>query len=302
MKNNLDIIPTYACNLKCPFCFNKDNWDTEGLLDLNILKRELANNPEIRELAIIGGEPSLLPDDYLKELIDICIKYLHGNKPDYYTNLTMIPDKHILDNINLHVSYDPCDRTCQDKVLSNMLQLDTDFSINMIITKKLITEYGVHKIIKLANRFKKTLYLSKINVVTTNGIKHMQPTPDEIISFTMELSKYNNPYIRSSLLRVLNGTYTHNKHTAERFDYNVSINPDGRFQTSGLHGIEKIYRDTYKECLKAYEEAFRTPKKCKQCRFNDYCIDEYRYGDDCTEDYKIMEAFERYKHEHLCNL
>lgn len=290
----MDIIPTYKCNLRCPFCFNKDNWKTHGLLDLDVLKKELEENPEIRELAIIGGEPSLLPKDYLLELIKICREYLNGGKPDFYTNLTITPDKEILDSIELHVSYDPCDRELQDKVLGNMMLLDCDFSVNMIITKKLVTDYGVPKIVRLANRLRKPLYLSKINVVTTNGIKYMQPTPQELVDFTLELAKYQNPYIRSSLLRVLAGIYQHNKPTVERFDYNVSINPDGRFQTSGLHGIEKIYRDTYKECLEAYKEAFHTPEKCQSCKFNDYCIDEYRHGDDCADDYAIMESFEQY--------
>lgn len=288
----MDIIPTYKCNLRCPFCFNKDNWETQGLLDLNVLRKELKANPDIRELAIIGGEPSLLPEEYMAELLKICREYLNGGKPDFYTNLVQIPSKNTLDNIELHVSYDPCDRARQGLVLGNMLQLDCDFSVNMILTKKLVTEYGVEKIVKLANRLKKPLYLSKINVVTTSGIKHMQPTPEEIVNFTIELAKYNNPYIRSSLLRVLNGTYKHNKPTIERFDYNVSINPDGRFQTSGLHGIEKIYRDTYQECYKAYEKAFKTPEKCQTCRFNDYCIDEYRHGDNCEEDMYIMQKFE----------
>lgn len=298
----MDIIPTYACNLKCPFCFNKDNWKTKGLLDLDILKRELKNNNGIRELAIIGGEPSILPNAYLKQLVTICRDYLRGRKPDFYTNLIIIPSQFVMDNVELHVSYDPCDRELQDRVLGNMLQLDCDFSINMIITKNLITQYGVAKIVRLANRFKKPLYLSKINVVATNDIKYMQPTPKELVDFTIELAKYQNPHIRSSLLRVLAGTYKHNKPTVERFDYNVSINPNGRFQTSGLHGIEKIYRNTYQDCLKAYKKAFKMPKKCRHCRFNDYCIDEYRHGDDCSNDYGIMEVFEKYKHEHLCNI
>ena len=288
----MDIIPTYKCNLKCPFCFNRDNWETKGLLDLGKLESELEKNPEIQELAIIGGEPSLLPNDYLMKLVRICRSYLSGGKPDFYTNLVIVPPAEVLDNVEMHVSYDPCDRKMQGHVLSNMLQLDRDFSVNMIITRKLVKEYGVQKIVRLANRLKRPLYLSKINVVTTNGIGYMQPTPQELVDFTIELSSCHNQYVRSSLLRVLNGTYKHNKPAALRFDYNVSINPDGRFQTSGLHGVEKIYRDTYQECKKAYEEAYQPLLKCEKCRFNDYCIDEYRRGEDCSSDYAIMEAFE----------
>lgn len=295
----MDIIPSYKCNLRCPFCFNKDNWKTNGILDLQILEKELADNT-IKELAIIGGEPSLLPEDYLIRLINICKTYLKGENPDFYTNLVHIPSEDVLSNVNLHVSYDPCDRTMQKTVLNNMMKLNCDFSINMIITKNLIYNYGIEKIVKLANRFKQPLYLSKINVVTINGIKHMQPLPEDIVKFTIDLYEQHNPYIKSSLLRVLNKTYKHNKPSVERFDYNVSINPDGRFQTSGLHGINKIYKDTYKECYEAYKEIFKTPDKCKTCKFNEYCIDEYRNGYSCDDDRMIMEKFEEYYNEYIC--
>lgn len=298
----MDIIPTYQCNMRCSFCFNKDNWETKGLLDLNHLRTTLEENKNIVELTIIGGEPSLLPSDYLYELITICKEYLNGKKPDFYTNLIHIPEKHILENIDLYVSYDPCDRVLQDRVLNNMLELDIDFSINTIITKKLIYEYGIKRIDQLANRLRKPLYLSKINVVTTNGIRHMQPIPDDIVQFTINLHKLQNEYIHSSLLRVLNKSYKHTKPSAERFDYNVSINPDGRFQTSGLHGMEKIYADSYQECLQLYEKEFKLPEKCLACKYNEYCIDEYRHNDDCSDDYSIMERFERYYNEHLCNV
>ena len=298
----MDIIPTYRCNLSCQFCFNKDNLHMPGLLNLKNLEKTLQENDNIHELAIIGGEPSLLPTDYLLELIHICRDYLHGGKPDFYTNLLNIPDQSVLDNIELHVSYDPCDRKYQDNVLNNMMKLDVDFSVNSIITKNLVYDYGIEKIQRLANQLRRTLYLSKINVVTTNGIKHMQPSPDDLVKFTIDLYELHNEYIKSSLIRVLNKTYRHTKPSIERFDYNVSINPDGRFQTSGLHGMDKIYADSYQECLALYEEEFRLPEKCSSCKFNDYCIDEYRKNDDCSEDYYIMESFERYYNEYLRNI
>ena len=297
----MDIIPTYKCNMKCPFCFNKDNWNNNKLiLDLNLLKDILKkdNHKTIKELAIIGGEPTLLNKEYRLELINICKDYI-GTKPDLYTNLLKIPDKEIINNVNLHVSYDPIDRNFQDIVLNNMLKLENNFSINLVITKNLINKYGIDRINDLANRLKKPVLLSTINIIDTLGIESFRPTSEELIKFTINIYNKHNNFIKSSLIRALLKSYEHNKEINHRFDNNVSINPDGRFQTSGLHGVGKIFDDDYYNCLKIYKNEFKISEKCKNCKYDKYCLDLYRVKDNCIDDFKIMETFEAFYNEHI---
>lgn len=287
----MDIVPFYKCNLRCPFCFQRDNWEKAGLLDLDVLKAKLEDAVGIRELSIVGGEPTLLNDAYLKRLINICRKKLDGGKPDFYTNLILVPNKFVLDNVNLHVSYDPCDRQQQRIVLQHMLELDVPYTINMVLTKKLVKEYGAEKVVRLAEKMHHRVCLSVIRTIA-GGDSRMQPSPEELAGFALSVDSYGSKLVDCSVLRSLHKDHQHHQPPEVRFDYALSIEPNGRFRAYAALEISTMEFDSYDECRRAFVSASVADEECASCKYDAYCIEKYKAGGKCVGDRIVMEKFE----------
>jgi organic radical activating enzyme len=164
----MNIIPTYKCNFNCPFCYTKKLSDKE-LLDLNWLKNQLNKIPDINNIDILGGELSILPIDYQKQLIDICTEKLNGKKPQMITNLKIVTP--FIYQIDPVVSYDINLRQDSEIVLSNLIKLDTEYDINMIVTQEVINK-GPEYILKFTKKLRllKQLRLSSFKLL--EGIQY----------------------------------------------------------------------------------------------------------------------------------
>lgn len=284
----MNIIPSYACNLRCPFCFNKDQWDNNSILDLNFVKDTLNKIKEITCIVIIGGEPSILQTDYLSNLLDICIERMDGTKPIVYTNLIRpfpYPEK-----AHLFVSYDPCNRKLQNIVLNNMLSMECNYTITMLVTKELIRTYGINRIIKLARRTGREIHLEMLDVCQDPIAKEMLPAPKEIVEFAIQIATVKNVSISFSLTEYLTKQKTKGKASFEDFDNDISLIPDGTYQLSSSHGIKKYYADTYDDAWHEYNERHKIFSVCNNCKYNHICLDIYRIGNQCNYDFELMEA------------
>ena len=183
----MNILPSYKCNFQCPFC-NIPKLDKGEILNLNWLENTLGNLPSMDEIHILGGEPTLLPLDYQDRLINICSNKINGNKPKIYTNLSTIPV--FADRLNIMVSYDPCNRQSQNKVLSNMLQLDK-FQINMIVTKTLIEDYGT-KIFAMVRNLHMISSIRLSSYTHFNGLEDFTPDPQKLLEFISFIIRNND--------------------------------------------------------------------------------------------------------------
>lgn len=86
--NHISICPTYKCNLSCSFCYQK-GFNKNSLLNLDILDEKLKSLCKpFTDIEIYGGEISILPDNYLIEIFDICKKY--SSKISTVTNFVHI--------------------------------------------------------------------------------------------------------------------------------------------------------------------------------------------------------------------
>ena len=76
---NFDIYPSLICNKGCKYCYMNET-KCDGLLDLNLLDEKIhqvrdAYEDDILKVFLLGGEPLLLPVDYINRLLQICRKY-----------------------------------------------------------------------------------------------------------------------------------------------------------------------------------------------------------------------------------
>ena len=296
----MNIIPSYTCNLQCPFCFNKDQWNNHDILDLEYLQHVLDNVQQLTCLVIIGGEPSILPAEYLNSLLDICIKKMDGIKPIVYTNLVKqfpYPDK-----ANLFVSYDPCNRKLQNVVLNNMLSLECNYTITMLVTKELIHSYGINRIIKLGKRTKRKIHLEMLDTCQDEVTKEMLPTPKELAEFAAQIANVKDIQISFSLTEYLTKKKIKGMASFEDFDNDISLMPNGMYQLSSSHGAIKYYTNTYEDAWREYNKRHKPFPVCDHCKYKQKCLDIYRTGNQCDFDFKLMEALNDGEYNYLRNI
>jgi organic radical activating enzyme len=286
----MNIIPTYQCNLRCKFCFNKDKWNNKKILDLDYLEQELYKH-ELTDIVIIGGEPSILPEHYLKDLINICTARL-GKKPLLYTNLInpfQFPDK-----VKLYVSYDPEDRKCQNIVLNNLINLDSDYEICMLQTKNLLNNKTAADIVNLAERLRHNIHLETVDM----SQEHL-PDPNKLADFSLELAYQNSTRVFSTCVDYIKFKSTKEPPSFEDFDNDISLMPNNEYQLSSSHGSYKYYAKTYEEAYKEYWKRHKKASVCQFCKYTGNCLDIYRTENTCDYDYQLMEALKKKRDEYL---
>lgn len=274
----MNIAPNYICNLHCRFCFNKEFWNSNDMLSLDFIEKELWNNHEITDVSIIGGEPTMWDDAYLKGLLDICTERFNGQKPSIFTNLTK-PFKYG-DKVELNISYDPFDRNEQNKVLANMMILDTPYIVNMLLTKNLVTKMDPYALIKFANRIRHRIHLDVLGNIAFNNMDDMMPTEKQIIDFLRPIIKENNPYIKFYPLEFLKGKQKKNTDENLRFQKDVTLTADKKYMITNADIVDASYGkhmikmkfDTYQEAKEAFSMMCKLPEKCETCKYKGNCI------------------------------
>ena len=86
--SHADIITTHDCNMACKYCIDKFKGTSKQIIEIDLIKKFLKmlyektykinfaydNNPKT-EILLLGGEPTLLGESYLKEIADWVHKY-----------------------------------------------------------------------------------------------------------------------------------------------------------------------------------------------------------------------------------
>lgn len=277
----MNILPSYACNLACPFCAIHQ-LDKGDLLDLDWLEKQIKEIPA-EQIDILGGEPSLLPEEYLDRLISIC-RNKTGKKPGMYSNL--IIKSPLLDKVELTVSYDPGSRQKSSRVLANMLTLEQPFEINTIATKPAI-ERGPEYLIKLAARMPNLKRITLSTLTVFPGCEDLRPEPEALKEFCLKLIELDkNNLIHFYPIATWQEDYIKRMDPAQT----VEILPNKKFRIAlrDFQGVREF--DTYKEAAAYYEDNYsQADGQCKRCEFFRRC--PHMYSEiRCKEDYEIAKA------------
>lgn len=295
----MNILPSYNCNFNCPFCVVHTR-GSQTLLDLDWFEKELKKIGCVPNLNIIGGEPTLLPHDYLEHLIDICHDHL-GFKPSMYTNLSTISP--LFSKVVLNVSFNPGITEQADKVKSNLLMLDQPFRLNMILTNKL-AELGVKELKKYL-RLKNLTRLS-ISRYTYFGGQDFTPAKEAYRQFISDLLPLMQKDERIHFYPV--SSMLNHKARDNSVKACAEILPNNRYRISirdFLHIAGKdVFReyDSWEEIERAYQGIVTTAvwssPGCAGCKYQQSCFNIYDDDTDCA----VMREIGERLHEHIPEL
>lgn len=285
----MNIYPSYKCNLQCDFC---GLWGQQGeTIDLQWVKEQLTKHPNLaKDLNILGGEPSILPVEYQKELIDICSRFT-GEPPYYVTNLIQVSP--VLSYTKPIISYDFRMRKFSSKVKKNLLQLNFPFALSTILTNNLVNEVGAHYYLQFINQFKQC-YRADLVIYYPEKDTKLQYKPEEesLLAFVAEVMK--NPKVCLAPLQQMKGIVSGSLDDMSDF---FAFLPDNKY------GVRLDYQNGPYVEFNTYEEAeeyFKTKineglssAPCKDCPYPQYCW--YPVSDTvCHGERKMMDLFHDY--------
>lgn len=226
------IFPSYLCNFKCPFCGIRK--ETSPLMPLDWLAGVIAELKPAR-LTILGGEPMLLKDDYLEELVSMCAEAT-GKPPSLYSNGSII--KPILAKTKPVFSFDPEDREKGAAVLNNILVFDHPYDFNTILTKNLVAA-GAEK---FERKIKHLPLLERIDLCLYHrfpGHDDMAPTDEEVDAFVSQLTDKRIHFLKRNMMK--------------DFSEVVKALPDKRFLVETPDHKKMATADTLEEARVHYE-------------------------------------------------
>lgn len=263
--------------------------DKGDLLDLDWLEENIKTVPS-GQIDILGGEPSLLPDDYMKQLLKICKKHAGDAKVGMYTNLIKISS--FVNNVDdLTVSYDPGSRQLSKKVLQNMLCLDVPFKINMIATKYVV-ELGAKWLIELSNHLRMAKKISLSTLTVFPGCPDLRPDHADLTNFCRDIIEADDT---DKIYFYPITTWTKDYIKQMNPSQTIEILPNRKFRIAlrDFFGAKEF--DTYEEACEYYEQNYNKGEPaCDGCPYFRRCTHMYTDGKTCHEDRMITEAILSY--------
>ena len=287
----MNIIPSYRCNLSCPFCITH-KFNPNLLLDLDWFENELNNIDNLSHLNIIGGEPTLLDEKYLDNLIEIC-RHKLNDKPDLYTNLSIISP--LFNKTKLHISLNPWIINQYKIFLKNIFLISQDFKINIVLTNKFIeSDYIniINNLLKLKNLIE--ISLSFYAYFDNFNLEDYTPEVDKYIEFIYNISKIKDSRVHLFSLYSL----MHNESKDLSPENCIEILPNNKYRISIRDFIRTdidVFReyDTWKEAAditKIAIDKYLNFNNCKQCKYCNSC--QRLYNEESN--LKIMRKIDEY--------
>ena len=267
----LAVIPTYACNFNCSFCLENKN---KTLLDLNILRKRLMEIPyNVKVLTLLGGEISILPENYLNNLLKLIDE--HHKEIAIITNGYKIIPQFLDQRYRLNISWDFEARPHSTSVYSNIISLDRNYSILTVCTKELMSK-PINEIINFYNSLKNMDFVQFQFLLTT--------TKDEL-SYYKEFLEFR--------LKIINHPRRQFNVADESPVIGLAIDPDGyyTFTKGPMHGYFGDFRvNTIEECSEIYEHSCKVIQKCVYCIHCDSCLKHDWLSDELKKLYNCNSA------------
>lgn len=293
---NISLNPSYYCNFRCHFCYlTEKQLSNRTLLSIEELHQrltEIEQYDSIDHVDLYGGEPMLLPDDYIRDLKS-CLS-MHGIKQvNVNTNLSGINKSFIDPYFYISVSYDFSAREKHEQVWRNMSLLDEEFSVLMLASDQLMKldpDEMISQFNLLAN-----LSSVEIKPYSTNQANSLGITDRD---FELFVQKWIDSTIPKNFdfvneLRIkecLDGNYN------AFSDDHVYITPTGKFAVLEFDLNDREYfleLENFEEYIKwANKEKTSLSPICQACEYKGRCLTEhYRYVkslDNGCNGYKLL--------------
>lgn len=285
MKNiSISINPTYKCNFNCDFCYLKD-LDKSNLLNLNTLKKqlkELSIKYIIANIDIYGGQIFLLQDEYLKQLFNICFKYVQNIY--LVTNMSIKKDwifRH--KNIIISTSWDYIYRQQNQLILNNIKHYITTYNkdISIILTHPNLYSYKKQIVNILNSTFKQDINISLKPYYKTNNT-----------DYNINFQNYQKffLYLYSNLNKNFNILIEINENLIEH----IFISPNNQIQTISYNSNNQEYF--------ANIMTQQNSINCICCTKYNNCLKQHKFlktDYDCCGQYKLLNKLQQLNKSHF---
>ena len=278
---NISLNPTYYCNFRCSFCYLTDQQLGDRTLlsidKLHELLSEVRQYENIDHVDLYGGEPMLLPSEYVSELKD-CLQ-MHGVKyVNVNTNLSGINKALIDPYFDISVSYDFTAREKSDQVWRNMALLDRQFSVLMLASPELM-QLNPDEMITQFNILR-NLVSVEIKPYSSNQSNQLQSSYKDFEKFVQKWIEspiekqfeFNNEHLLQDVLDGTRNSFS---------DDHIYITPTGKFAVLEFDLNDNEYfkeYDSYEQYIiwcavekqRVSENAF-----CSKCKYYGQCLSEH---------------------------
>jgi hypothetical protein len=275
----MDIFPSFYCNNNCNFCFHKyrgNDISDQNTLNISLLENILSSIHDRNYKAyILGGELTLLDEDYQKELISSILKYT--SDITYITTLQKIPSDYILNHTTLAISIDYALRPySMDTIYENITEY-----IDGTYNYEIFTMFS-SQLIKNIESYEKFFQLKTGSIIFDMQLSdHMEYDPNDLIAL-IEFIK-SNRYTDKVINKIFHKNFNKMDITFNFLD-DIDIYPDGRillrpsfldhYKFNGIPGnsINELYRVYNNQILIEYYSC----AECISCEYIGACI--YRFN------------------------
>ena len=278
---NISLNPTYLCNLRCQFCYLTPAQLSEtryaSLKEINQRLKEISDFSPIQHVDIYGGEISLLPEEYLEELLVILSSYC---RPPYniITNLTRISPLFKDERVHLSVSYDFEARKFNELVFQNMSLLNKNISV-LILASPQVIAMNVDSLIEKLNLLSNIISV-EIKPYSTNQSNQLPMNFKDFEDFIKQWLQsrvpkkflfVNEKKIQDSLASSYNAFS----------DDHIYITPQAKLGVLDFDATDNEYFrelesiDDYLLWSKKEKEKISKNNFCKSCNYKGHCLTEH---------------------------
>ena len=298
----LSVNPTYYCNFRCDFCYLTEEQLSDPLLlsieQLSQKVDEVMKYREIKMVDLYGGEVGLLSEEYYTQLKNVF--YERGiNDLNLITNLSMVNSITLDPDVWLTVSYDFDCREQSDRVWNNMLKLETEFSVLILCSQKMLDK-DVPSMIEQLNLLTNCVSV-EIKPYSQNQSNCHNVTFEQFENFVKQWIEYPNKQFQFMNEDQINQSL--NKERNSFSDDHIYINPNGNYSVLEFDLNDREFfleMGTFPQYLEwcEFEKKRVTRNKfCSQCKYFGNCLSEHlrevkSVDQSCNGFFKLLEWYD----------
>lgn len=298
------VMPTYACNQNCCYCYLKNNNTNKStVLDLHVLNNRLSKintQHKIERINVYGGEITLLDKKYLRDLFSICSYYATVSATTNLSGSTSFSP--VTDSIsyykdfNIHWNTSINDERPNNKeTFFNLLTLDKKIGVTQVVTPSLLKEEPAHVLKRLSMICKSVEFLIYSPSIS-NSLYNLtnKDYEDFLIKILSEKNRYG-VYIQNEkdIVDCIENKYN------SYLDSNLFIDPNGDYAyiayKNGKEYFKKSANDLSDYYMSVKDEKKYWNKKCSKCKYIGHCyaehLKEWKEGDTCCGMYNLLEYY-----------
>ena len=295
----ISICPNFFCNLNCTYCYLGKHRKNNNILSLPILKNNLDDIlntfKNIEAINIFGGEISLLSEDYLVELNNLCKKY---------TKNIYITTNGLNDNIfnifdNFSISYNE-ERKSNNIIKHKLLYFEKNYNLSIVLLPSILNDNPQVFFDSINHSNCKHITFQFYSPSVTADKNYMITDKEQAECLKRYLTYYlknNNKYF----FKITN-LYTIKDCLLKRFDplqsSNIFILPNGSFASIKYTNTNLEYFKPYTNINAFIEdcqnEIFKYKQKCSSCKYYKHCYTEHlNLNKKCSGYKSLLDYFEK---------